>query len=65
MSSALFASLHLHAEIDPDAFVLFFFALGLGYVYRQTRRLLPVIVVHVLLNSTSMAMLAVGIWGAK
>jgi membrane protease YdiL (CAAX protease family) len=33
---------------------LFFFSLGVGYLYRQTGRLWPCIIVHFLLNAFSM-----------
>jgi hypothetical protein len=41
---------------------LFFLALGLGYVYRQTHRILPGIVVHFLLNACSMGMFLVDVF---
>ena len=53
-SSALFAALHV--SHGPDWVPLFVLALGLGYLYRQTHRLLPCITVHVLLNGCSMGM---------
>jgi membrane protease YdiL (CAAX protease family) len=53
-SAVLFAL--LHASHGPDWIPLFFFAIGLGYLYRQTRRLLPCIVVHFLLNACSLVM---------
>ena len=43
-----------HYSHGPDWIPLFFLALGLGYLYRQTHRLLPCITVHFLLNSCSM-----------
>lgn len=54
-SSAAFALMHLGH--GPDPIPLFVLALALGYLYRQTHRLLPSILVHVLLNSCSLAML--------
>ena len=53
-SAVLFAL--LHASHGPDWVPLFFFAIGLGYLYRQTHRLLPCIVVHFLLNACSLVM---------
>jgi membrane protease YdiL (CAAX protease family) len=53
-SAILFAAMHM--AHGPDWLPLFFLALGLGYLYRQTHRLLPCIVVHFLLNSCSMGM---------
>jgi membrane protease YdiL (CAAX protease family) len=38
----------------PDPIPLFVLALGLGYLYRQTHRILPCIVVHLLLNACSL-----------
>ena len=51
-SSALFAL--PHAAHGPDPIPLFILALGLGYLYRQTHRILPCIVVHFLLNSCTL-----------
>lgn len=58
-SSVLFALAHLGN--GPDPIPIFFLALGLGYLYRQTHRLLPGIVVHLLLNALSTAVLVLGI----
>jgi membrane protease YdiL (CAAX protease family) len=55
VSSLLFAVNHL--SHGPAPVPLFVFALGLGYLYRQTQRLLPCIVTHLLLNSSSLIML--------
>jgi hypothetical protein len=52
VSSAIFAALHY--SHGPDWIPLFFLALGLGYLYQRTHRLLPSLVVHSLLNSLSM-----------
>lgn len=52
-SSTVFAVLHM--SHGPDWIPLFFLALGLGYLYRQTHRLLPCITVHLLLNGCSLA----------
>jgi membrane protease YdiL (CAAX protease family) len=49
----------LHWSHGPDWIPLFFLAVGLGYLYRQTHRLLPVIVVHFLLNACSMTIFLV------
>ena len=49
----------LHLPHGPDWIPLFVLALGLGYLYRQTHRLLPAIVVHFLLNACSLLMLLV------
>lgn len=53
-SSLLFALMHL--THGPDWIPLFFLALGLGYLYRQTHRLLPCVTVHLLFNGCSMLM---------
>ncbi|MEZ6111980.1 MAG: CPBP family intramembrane glutamic endopeptidase [Pirellulaceae bacterium] len=55
LSAALFAI--LHASHGPDPIPLFILAVGLGYVYRATHRLLPCVILHLLLNASSMAML--------
>jgi len=48
VSSGLFAIAHL--SHGPDWIPLFFLAVGLGYLYQRTRRILPCIVVHMLVN---------------
>lgn len=55
ISSAIFAGMHFGQGAAPIA--LFFFALALGYLYRQTGRLWPCITVHFMLNLFSMVML--------
>jgi membrane protease YdiL (CAAX protease family) len=55
ISSAIFALLHY--SHGPDWIPLFFLALGMGYLYQRTHRLLPSLIVHGLLNSFSMSML--------
>ncbi len=57
VSSMLFAALHI--QHGPDWIPLLFLAVGLGYLYRQTHRLLPCIIVHLLLNGCSMGMFLV------
>jgi membrane protease YdiL (CAAX protease family) len=57
VSALAFAVMHL--SHGPDWIPLFLLALGLGYIYRQTHRLVPVIVVHFLLNACSLTMLLV------
>jgi membrane protease YdiL (CAAX protease family) len=52
----------MHAAHGPDPIPLFVLALGLGYLYRQTHRILPCIVVHFLLNLLTMAALAMELW---
>jgi hypothetical protein len=41
----------------PDCLPLFVFALALGYLYRQTHRIVPCIVLHACLNGGSMFLL--------
>ncbi len=53
ISAAIFALMHLGQ--GPAPIPLFFLAIGLGYLYRQTHRATPSIVVHLLINSVSMA----------
>lgn len=57
VSAILFAA--LHASHGPDPIPLFVLALGLGYLYQRTHRILPGIVVHFLLNSVTLAALFV------
>jgi membrane protease YdiL (CAAX protease family) len=52
-----------HWSHGPDPIPLFFFALVLGYLYQRTRRILPCVVVHFLLNSCSLAALWLDIYG--
>ncbi|MDX1947825.1 MAG: CPBP family glutamic-type intramembrane protease [Pirellulaceae bacterium] len=56
ISSLVFALLHY--SHGPDWIPLTLLALGLGYLYQRTHRLLPSLVVHTLLNSLSLA----GLW---
>ena len=44
----------LHWGHGPDPIPLFFLALGLGYLYHRTHRIIPCIVVHFLVNGLSM-----------
>lgn len=55
----------LHASHGPDPIALFFLAVGLGYLYRQTHRVLPCIVVHFLLNLCSLTALLVQISASR
>ena len=55
VSSFLFALLHLNH--GPAAVALFFFAVGLGWVYQRTHRIVPCITAHLLLNGCSLALL--------
>jgi membrane protease YdiL (CAAX protease family) len=52
ISSLMFAVAHIGN--GPDPIPLFFFALGLGYVYQRTHRIVPSIVAHALFNSYAM-----------
>ena len=62
LSSSLFALAHLGQGAAPTP--LFFLAIGLGYLYRRTHRLLPCILVHMLINATSMAMMGLALFGS-
>ena len=55
VSAAIFALLHWGH--GPDPVPLFLLAVGLGYLYHRTHRILPCIVVHFLVNSLSMTAL--------
>ncbi len=55
-SATIFAAMHYGH--GPDPIPLFFLAIGLGYIYRRTHRILPCIIIHFLVNATSMTMLA-------
>jgi len=52
IASLTFSTLHLGQGAAPIA--LFFFSMALGYLYRQTGRLWPCIVVHLVLNTVSL-----------
>lgn len=58
ISSTLFAAVHIPqwAALVP----LFVFALGLGYLYRQTHSIWPPVVMHFMLNALSLTMLLFG-----
>jgi len=51
-ASLVFASMHIGQGAAPIP--LFFLSLGLGYLYRQTGSLIPCIVVHMILNGTTL-----------
>jgi membrane protease YdiL (CAAX protease family) len=55
ISSLIFSLMHYGQ--GPAMVPLFVFAVVLGFLYRQTHRLLPSFTVHFLLNAVSMAML--------
>lgn len=56
VTSALIFAL-LHIGHGPAPLPLFFLALGLGYLYQRTHRLWPSVLVHCLLNTSSLLML--------
>ena len=55
VSSALFSLAHL--SHGPDWVALFLLAIGLGYLYQRTGRILPSMVVHFLVNALAMMQL--------
>lgn len=57
LSSTIFAILHY--SHGPDWVPLTVLAIGLGYLYQQTHRIVPIITVHFLLNSFSMTAFAI------
>jgi membrane protease YdiL (CAAX protease family) len=59
VSSLVFALMHF--THGPDWIPLFVLALGLGYLYRQTHRIVPCIVVHFLLNACSFGIFISGL----
>jgi membrane protease YdiL (CAAX protease family) len=54
-SAGCFAAFHLGQGPAPVS--LFVFALGLGYLYQSTHRILPCIVVHMALNAMTVSLL--------
>ena len=59
VSSLVFAGLHW--SHGPDPIPLFILALGLGYLYQRTHRILPCVVLHFLVNAFSLALLALSL----
>ncbi|MBN1852064.1 MAG: CPBP family intramembrane metalloprotease [Pirellulales bacterium] len=62
ISSALFALAHVGQGAAPIP--LFFLALVLGYLYQQTHRIVPCIVLHMIFNAFSLILLGVDAWGS-
>lgn len=58
MSAAIFASFHIGQGAAPIP--LFFFGLGLGYLYHRTHSIYPCLILHVVLNAWSVAILLLG-----
>lgn len=54
VSSLVFAA--LHANGGPDPLPIFILALALGYLYRQTHRLLPSLALHMCFNAYSVGL---------
>lgn len=59
ITSVLFAA--VHAGQGPAPIPLFVLAIGLGYLFRKTGSFIPCVIVHVILNSLSLTLLALGI----
>jgi len=59
ISSLVFAVLHWGNGLDPIP--LFVLALGLGYLYQRTHRILPCVTLHFLVNAFSLAVLALSL----
>jgi len=62
ISSTVFAGLHW--SHGPDPIPLFVLALGLGYLYQRTHRILPCVVLHFLVNAFSLVVLALSLVAA-
>lgn len=60
ISATVFSALHF--THGPDWIPLFFLALGLGYIYQRTGRILPCIIVHFLINAVSYSVLLAELW---
>jgi hypothetical protein len=60
VSAAVFALAHF--SHGPDWIPLFVLALGLGFLYQRTHRLLPCMTVHFLLNLASMGVLYIEVF---
>ena len=59
---AVFALAHWSHGLDPIP--LFLLAIGLGYLYQRTHRIVPCIVLHFLLNLCSLVALALAVSAA-
>ncbi len=62
-SAAIFALVHV--SHGPDFVPLFVLSLGLGYLYRQTHRITPSLVVHFGLNLTTMVAIGASLLESK
>lgn len=62
-SAGLFAIAHW--SHGPDWVALFFLAVGLGYVYQRTGRIVPTMVIHFLVNSIGILQLWVSVTSAN
>lgn len=60
VTALLFALMHAPHGV-PALVTLTLYAIGIGYVYRQTHRLVPCIVAHLALNAVSLLALALAI----
>ena len=47
----------VHVNHGPAAAALFVFAVGLGWTYQRTHRIIPCVIAHLLLNACSLALL--------
>lgn len=63
VSAAFFALAHW--SHGPDPIPLFLLALGLGYLYQRTHRILPCILLHFLLNLCSLAALGMAVFAGR
>lgn len=61
VSATLFAGIHV--AHGPDFVALFLLSLGQGYLYQRTHRIVPVILVHLLMNLFSMLAVAASLMG--
>ncbi|TWU21064.1 CAAX amino terminal protease self- immunity [Novipirellula galeiformis] len=60
LTSLIFAL--MHGNQGAAAIPLFFFSVGLGFLYRQTGRITPSLVVHIVLNSFTMSVEMLRLW---
>ena len=54
-----------HVGQGPAPIPLFLLALGLGYIYQRTHRIVPCIAIHFLVNLTAMVQLALEVWNQQ
>ena len=63
LSSVLFALAHVGQGASPIS--LFFLAIGLGFLYQRTHRIVPCIIAHMLFNAFGMVQVGLSVLVTK